>query len=105
MKREIFIKNPIFKYLSEYFENLFFSFNTLMDVRSRAGKIMVSLTFDDVLDEYKFRINKFLRILKNQSLEVMLYDLIGIFEGIETNAISKYFCNRLKRTINLKAFF
>jgi hypothetical protein len=28
--------------------------------------------------------------------------LIGIFEGIETHAISKYFYNRLKKEIDLK---
>lgn len=32
----------------------------------------------------------------------MQYDLIGIFEGIETHTISKYFYNRLKKDIDLK---
>jgi len=66
---------------------------------------MVTLTFDDILDEYKFRIKKFVNILKTQELEVILYDLIGIFEGIETNAISKFFCLRLSQQMDLSKFF
>lgn len=53
-----------------------------MDIRSRVAKIMVTLTFDDVLDEFKFRINNFITILKSQEMLAILYDLIGIFEGI-----------------------
>lgn len=40
---------------------------------------MVTLTFDDILDEYKFRVNKFLNILHKQELIILLYDLIGVF--------------------------
>lgn len=38
------------------------------EIRSRVSKIFVTLSFDDILDEYKFRICKFLNILKNQPI-------------------------------------
>ena len=61
----------------------------------------MTLTFDDVLDEYKFRINKFLNIICDQPFPLMQYDLIGLFEGIETHSISKYFYRQLKRSLDL----
>jgi hypothetical protein len=57
------------------------------------------------MDEYKFRINRFINIVKVQSLTSILYDLIGAFEGIETLIISKYFYNKLKKEIDLRIFF
>ena len=32
---------------------------------TKVGKITVTLNFDDILDEYKFRINKFIDKLPN----------------------------------------
>lgn len=69
----------------------------MASIRRRAAKIIVSLTFDDVLDEYKLRISNFITILKGQPLTLMLYDLIGTFEGVESHAVSKYFYLKLKR--------
>jgi hypothetical protein len=66
MKREIYLKTEIFKYLFGFFERFFYDSDHITSIRSRVAKILVSLTFDDVLDEYKFRINKFLKILKQQ---------------------------------------
>ena len=46
----------------------------------KIGKITVSLNFDDVLDEYKFRINKFIEKLpKKDGFGNVFYYLMGIF--------------------------
>ena len=102
MKREYYLKTQIFHFLSGFFEGFFYDRHQIGDVRSRVAKIVVTLTFDDILDEYKFRIKKFLNILTSQPIEYLHYDLIGIYEGIETHAISKYFYNRSKIEIDYK---
>ncbi len=86
------------------FTNIFNNQNQNGDLRIRVSKILVTLTFDDVLDEYKFRIVKLLGLIKDKPIPLLHYDLIGIFEGIEAHTISKYFYNRLKKEFNLKQF-
>lgn len=79
MKREYYLKTQIFHFLSSFFESFFYDRHHIGNVRSRVAKIVVTLTFDDVLDEYKFRIKKFLNILTSQPIEYLHYDLIGIY--------------------------
>jgi hypothetical protein len=50
---------------------------------AKVGKITVTLNFDDVLDEYKFRINKFIGKLPSQDkIGPVFFYLTGVFEGI-----------------------
>jgi hypothetical protein len=65
------------------------------EIRVQFTKIIVSLTFDNQLDDYKFIINNFLNFLKDKPINLMHYDLIGAFEGIETQSICKYFYKKL----------
>lgn len=49
------------------------------EIMAKVGKIIVSLNFDDILDEYKFRINKFIAKLPSQDFAPVFYYMMGIF--------------------------
>lgn len=72
---------------------------------AKVGKITVSLNFDDILDEYKFRINNFITKLPTNDTRSVFYYLTGIFEGIEPGHICRHFCFQLRKAIELPAFF
>lgn len=73
---------------------------------AKVGKITVTLNFDDVLDEYKFRINKFIaRLPAQDKIAPVFFYLTGVFEAIEPGNICRYFCHRLKLTLDLPKFF
>lgn len=83
MRREIFLKSDIFKRLLAFFDEYFSKCYPAPEVMSKVGKIIVSLNFDDILDEYKFRINKFVaRLPTDDCFGPVFYYLMGIFEGI-----------------------
>lgn len=74
MKCHIFKQMLVF--FDEYFNNCF----QTPDIMAKVGKITVSLNFDDILDEYKFRINKFIaKLPKQESVGPIFYYLTGIF--------------------------
>ena len=50
MKRDIYLKTDIFKFLFNFFEGFFYDLEHILSLRSRVAKMVVSLTFDDVLD-------------------------------------------------------
>ena len=69
---------------------------------TKIGKITVSLTFDDILDEYKFRISKFIAKLPvNEDYRTVFYYLMGIFESLESAHIYRYFWSKLTQNMNL----
>lgn len=106
MRRESFLKCEIFKQLLAFFDDYFNRCPAVPEIMAKVGKITVSLNFDDILDEYKFRINNFISKLPvKDSIRSIFYYLTGIFEGIEPANICRYFCYRLKRQINLGNFF
>lgn len=81
-KREAYLKSNIFHVLESFISEFFSTFQHIVSIRSRTAKILVTLAFDDSLDEYKFRIGKFIKIVKGQPMVSILYDLMGAFEGI-----------------------
>jgi len=106
MRRETFLKSDIFKRLLSFFDDYFMRAYPLPEIMAKVGKIIVSLNFDDILDEYKFRINKFIAKLPSQdSFAPVFYYMMGIFEGLEQGNIMKYSWARLKRHLNLANFF
>lgn len=83
MRRETFLKCELFKHLLAFFDEYFTRCYPVPDIMAKVGKITVTLNFDDVLDEYKFRINKFIGKLPSQDkIGPVFFYLTGVFEGI-----------------------
>ncbi len=79
MRRESFLKCQIFRQMLSFFEDYFTRCQKSPLIISKVGKITVSLNFDDILDEYKFRINKFIGKLPKNDVKSVFYYLMGIF--------------------------
>jgi len=82
MRREVFLKSNLFKQLLNIFDDYFTKCYPTSEIMAKVGKITVTLNFDDVLDEYKFRINKFIEKLPRDNRSYIFYYLTGIFEAI-----------------------
>ncbi len=65
-----------------FFEGYFIQCYPSAQILVKVGKITVSLNFDDILDEYKFRINKFIKNLPKDNIMKVFYYLMGIFQAI-----------------------
>lgn len=65
-----------------FFESYFNKCYPSPQILVKVGKITVTLNFDDILDEYKFRINKFIKNLPKDNMMKVFYYLMGIFEAI-----------------------
>ena len=104
MKREIFIKSEFFRFFGERFSGMVGQNSYIpLELRSRVSKIITTLTFDDVLDEYKFRIARYITTIKEQPLLLTFYDLTGVFTALDANAVSRFFFRKLQREFDITA--
>lgn len=85
-----------------------FSLNTsfqLMKLRRKLFKIITTLSFDDILDTYRTNINNVLDSIevhfKQKNYNIIVFDLSGICDNIDTPVIYRYFLNRIDEKIGL----
>ena len=72
----------------------------MLKLRKQLFKIIASISFDDILDDYRKNITDLVLNLKKGLYEnrwKTLYDLTGICEAIDTPTIYRYFLNCLNK--------
>lgn len=102
MKREVFIQSQFFGFFNDHFSsNALRSQQMPLPLHTRIAKIITTLTFDDVLDEYKFRIGRYIRSLQGQEPLIVAYELMGVFSGLESSSVCRYFFRKLHLELNM----
>lgn len=74
----------------------------MLKLRKNLFKIIASISFDDILDDYRKNINELVGNLKKSLVEdrwKTLYDLAGICEAIDTATIYRYFLTTLGKNL------
>ena len=74
----------------------------MLKLRKNLFKIIASISFDDILDDYRKNITELVRNLANSINEnrwKTLYDLAGICEAIDTATIYRYFLTTLGKNL------
>lgn len=63
------------------------------------------MSFDDILDTYRTNINMIIDEIESdynkQHYEIIIFDLSGICENIDTPVIYRYFLNKIDEKIGL----